>query len=49
MNLAQMGKRLGGISASAFSRNKVRLREKIEKDPYLMLRFERIKNVSCGF
>ena len=44
MSLAQMGKRLGAISASAFSRNKVRLREKIEKDPYLRLRFEKIKD-----
>jgi putative transposase len=44
MSLAQMGKRLGAISASAFSRNKVRLREKIEKDANLRFRFEKIKN-----
>ena len=49
MSLAQMGKRLGAISASAFSRNKVRLREKIEKDPYLRFRFEKIKNALSRF
>jgi len=49
MNFAQMEKRLGGISASAFSRNKVRLSEKIEKDPYLRFRFKKIKNALSGF
>lgn len=45
MSLADIGKRLGGISASAFSRNKARVAEKIEKDPYLRNCFKKIKNV----
>jgi len=49
MSFAQMEKRLGGISASAFSRNKVRLSEKIEKDPYLRFRFKNIKNALSEF
>jgi hypothetical protein len=45
MTLPEIGKRLGNISASAFSRNKVRLAEKIEKDPFMRQRFKKLKNV----
>jgi len=48
MSLAEIGKGLGEISASAFSRNKIRLADKIEKDPHLRHCFEKIKNVWGG-
>jgi putative transposase len=48
MTLTEIGKGIGDISASAFSRNKVRLAEKIEKDPFLKQRFEILKNVWSG-
>ncbi|TET92719.1 MAG: hypothetical protein E3J46_00930 [Desulfobacteraceae bacterium] len=48
MSLSEIGKGLGEISASALSRNKVRLAEKVEKDPYLRHCFEKIKNVWSG-
>jgi putative transposase len=48
MTLTKIGKELGDISASAFSRNKVRLAERIEKDPFLKQRFEMLKNAWGG-
>jgi REP element-mobilizing transposase RayT len=45
MTLAEIGRELGDISASAFSRNKLRIAEKIEKDPFLKKRFEILKNI----
>jgi putative transposase len=46
MSLAELGKRVGGITASAFSRNRARLAEKLEKDSFLRERFEKLK---CGW
>ena len=48
MSLAELGKRVGNISASAFSQNRARLGEKIEKDPSLRERFEKLKGVWGG-
>ena len=45
MTLTEIGKEAGDISASAFSRNRVRLEEKMRKDPLLRQRFEKLKNV----
>ena len=45
MTLTEIGKGLGDISASAFSRNKARLTERIEKDPFLKQRFDKLKSV----
>ena len=48
MSLAEIGKRVGDITASAFSRNRARLGEKIEKDSFLRERFEKLKGVWGG-
>ena len=45
MSLAEIGKRVGDITASAFSRNRARLAEKLAKDPSLRQRFEKLKGV----
>ena len=45
ITLREIGKEVGGISASAFSRNKVRLEEKMRKDPLLGQRFEKLENI----
>ena len=48
MTLAEIGKSMGDITASAFSRNSARLGEKIEKDSFLRQRFEKLKRVWGG-
>ena len=48
MTLAEIGKSMGDITASAFSRNRARLAEKMEKDPSLRERFEKLKCVWGG-
>jgi len=45
MTLAEIGKSTGGITASAFSRNRARLAEKLETDSSLRQRFEKLKGV----
>jgi len=45
MTLTAIGKEVGDISASAFSRNRVRLEEKMRKDPLLRQRFEKLKDM----
>ena len=43
MTLAEIGKNVGDITASVFSRNRARLGEKMEKDSFLRQRFEKLK------
>ena len=40
MSLAEMGRRLGGVSVSAISQNKKRLEAALQKDPHLRKRFQ---------
>jgi REP element-mobilizing transposase RayT len=42
MSLAEIGRRLGGISVSAISQNKKRLEESLRKDPHLRESFQRL-------
>jgi hypothetical protein len=48
MTLAEIGKSTGGITASAFSRNRAQLAEKLAQEPSLRKRFENIKCVWDG-
>jgi hypothetical protein len=48
MTLAEIGKSTGGITASAFSRNRAQLAEKLAQEPSLRQRFENIKCVWDG-
>jgi len=48
MSLAEIGRSVGDITASAFSRNRARLGEKLEKDSLLRERFEKPKGVWGG-
>ncbi len=43
MPLAEIGRRLGDISASAFSRNRVRLGAKMDRDIHLRQCFDKLK------
>ena len=45
MTLVEIGKSMGDITTSAFSRNRARLGEKREKDSFLRQRFEKLKSV----
>ena len=45
MTLAEIGRNVGDVTASAFSRNRARLAEKMEKDSFLRQRFEKLKCV----
>jgi hypothetical protein len=48
MTLAEIGKSTGGITSSAFSRNRARLAEKLAQDPSLRKRFENLKGAWDG-
>jgi hypothetical protein len=48
MALAEIGKSTGGITSSAFSRNRARLAGNLAQDPSLRERFENLKDVWDG-
>jgi hypothetical protein len=45
---AEIGRNMGGMTTSASSRNSGRLAEKLEKDPSLRRRFEKLNCVWGG-
>ena len=48
MGLAEIGKSMGDITASPFSRNRARLGENMEKDSFLRQRFEKLECAWSG-